>query len=218
MLFDQLIKKIKNTGICEDNFIGTVITEKNNIDCANLHFCKQKRLDFMERTEIKEKVNKNNCKNIVIVLESPHKQEFAGSFEGFIAPALGFTGSNLQKQFPSIIKNLVCISKFETYNVIIMNAVQYQCSNGESLKKYRDRTNSIWKYFWKNGCKSDFTTRIESYRPHIIINACTGKIEKRDSIKYLLQESINEYCSESKLYRSPHPSSLWFQPKYISQI
>ena len=209
----SLINEIKEKGKCKDNFIGNI---ERTIDCQikeDLHFSREKREEFKNRDKLKSS-NINNIKNIIIVLESPHKEEFNKS-NSIIAPALGQTGRNLQNKFKEIFKEDLAIQKEQIYRILLMNAIQYQCSNGESLEKYRNRTDKVWKWFWNNGGKDSFSDRISSYNPSIVINACTGNIGKQESIKYILQECINNNCYNSKLYKAPHPSSCWFKKGYV---
>lgn len=158
---EDLIKRCLEKGICPDNFIGTI-----EYYVPKLNFSKDKRKKINEINSIDDIVNNGN-KNIIIILESPHLNEFAD--KNFISPAIGKTGDFLQEYFFCCIKNH--LSPHEKYNVILMNAIQYQCSLGEDTIIYRDK---LWCELWFNyNKKDDFIKRLKHYNPYIIVNACT---------------------------------------------
>lgn len=222
----ELVAKIENKGKCKDNFCGTI---ENIINAKNLHFTLDKRNLFLERNKIDENVKSEGFRNIVIVLESPHKDEYINEYQ-FIAPALGKTGDNLQGQFIPVLKNTLANLGTVNYNVFLVNAVQYQCSNGDVLtSKNREinpnrlRTDSIWEWFWEKGGSEDFKRRINLVLPYMVINACTGNINDENSIKNKLQKSINECCDNEccdnvKLFKTPHPSSDHFKEGCLSEV
>lgn len=169
--------------ICKDNFVGTIELSEHK-----LYFEKDKRKDFIKENSIEKAVENQDFKNIVIILESPHISEYEDV--DFIAPAIGKTGELLQKYFYEIIINY--LSEDEKYNVILMNAVQYQCSSGENPVKHRDEN---WCCLWFNDKKKDdFAERLKSYRPDIIINACT--IGKHTNEKGKNQEPNLKYVKD----------------------
>lgn len=160
---ENLIKCCLDKGICPDNFIGTIENMK-----PKLNFSISTRKEFTKRNSIDDIIN-NGYKNIVMILESPHINEYKYANENFIAPAIGKTGDFLQRYFYACIKS--CLSHDEKYNVILMNAIQYQCSLGEDTIIYRDK---LWCDLWFNyNKKDDFINRLKHYNPDIIINACT---------------------------------------------
>lgn len=207
-----LIDIVEAKGKCGDNFIGTIRKNQNHRIEENLHFSKEKRMTFAHKNDLSSTTLKKT-KNIVIVLESPHKEEFRDQHN--ILPALGTTGRNLQRQFEKIFDEDLAIDLDQEYSVILVNAIQYQCSNGDGMKDHRERTNEVWTYFWKNAGEESFIQRVTSYHPEIIINGCTGKIEQEGNIKFLLQGVIDKNFKQSLRYSSPHPSSLWFKSGYV---
>lgn len=158
------IKTCKDKGECPDNFIGTIVWDGEKSWKETLSFCKEKRKELKEREDIKMV---EGYENIVIILESPHIEEYKDP--KFRAPALGLTGCYLQNYFYEIIK--LHLQKKHSYNVILMNAIQLQCSLGEEPKKFRDK---LWCELWfEDGGKDNFIKRLGQYLPNIIINACT---------------------------------------------
>lgn len=99
------------------------------------------------------------------------------------APALGTTGCNLDKYFLELLNSK--ISEYRIcdgeYNVILANAIQYQCSLGVDTKIYRDR---VWLDLWLfKGFNKKAITRLQSYKPDIIINFCTEGSHLKDHLR-----------------------------------
>lgn len=91
-----------------------------------------------------------------------------------------------------------------------MESIQYQCSLGiQPLNiEIRDLVfKEIWNLQNKNGefpTKKDFTSRLASYKPDVILNLCTTPSTN------LVQEEIEQYQNKYpnvKLYIGYHPSS-----------
>lgn len=147
----------------------------------------------------------------VIVLESPHIDEF-DDCRVAVGPAQGSTGASIQN---NIVNLLVAAGvPRKKYRLLLMEAIPYQCSNNNSpIKKVRDRRNRLFKRIWKLfGGRNYFEERIASYKPAVILNACTGgltSINKGHSLNGLVQKSLKKYRtnnSKALLYFSNHPS------------
>lgn len=171
---------------CNDNYVG-FFEYNNDIVNESLWFCKHLRNINKDKVKI-TKSNLVNIKNqdekiIVIVLESPHIDEFnKNKFSVAPAPALGSTGCKLDKYFYEIINE--CFKKYSIekgkYHVILSNAIQYQCSLLTDTDIFRDR---VWLKLWlSRNFKSEFINRLQIYEPDIIINLCTEGSHKKDSL------------------------------------
>lgn len=130
---------------------------------------------------------------IILIMESPHKLEFQQSPP---KPALGPTGKNIVKYFSDIKTE---ITNFEATHLLLMNAIQFQCSLGDSTKTLflnkpkTLRLTKVFDTFWDNGGKQDFEKRLGNIlkiSPNsVILNACTlgerglRKIKINDSIQ-----------------------------------
>ena len=117
--------------------------------------------------------------NIVIVLESPHRNEYDKNGNA-IKSASGHTGEKLGEFLSEKINKLRKDQKelgldCDSYNVYAVNAIQYQCSCG--LKPIQpELKNTIFRALWP--ClKEDFLNRIKQLNPVLIINMCTGGIK-----------------------------------------
>lgn len=138
---------------------------------------------------------------IVLLLESPHIEEYTHNFVA-IAPAQGITGDNIHNYLGKVINHKSCKSKLDdrNYRLIIANPIQYQMSLGHILKSLDSKTRDIvWKNVWKDeklGLQKQFEDRISSYKPNLIINACTSKL------KNYVKKAINANCEIVDIY---HP-------------
>ena len=201
---------------CPDIYAGEIINGNVNVNTT--------WFDYASRLANSGSLlcNRNqHYKTIVIILESPHANEYENSC--FINPALGTTGKNLQKYFGKLIKKL---AKFEPYlnsgqyRIILMESIQYQCSLGIQPLNIEIR-DLVFSEIWNlKKTKDDFRERLSSYHPDIILNLCTkGKTKKE--LRKLVQESIDSLCKNKKvkLYRGGHPSG-WYSPKnrYIIEV
>lgn len=156
--------------------------------------------------------------SIVLVLESPHKDELC-----YYHPAAGTTGENINDYFLKLLTDLLAFStnsdsidlrsnfliKDNTYRLIIANPIQYQCSLGLENSKYKKK---IFKKCWESEAfKADFIARLKSYRPALIINCCTGGEKNNlDGLQKLVQEEINKnFITIPKAY-GYHPSTDYF--------
>ena len=105
-----------NTSCCPD-----IIAGKN----GEFWFSKEERdnrKDFLDITD-------EDIPTIVVVLESPHKDEFNNQNFPNGNPALGKTGEMLQKYFENILRKNISYLP-DNYRVILMNSIQFQCSLG----------------------------------------------------------------------------------------
>lgn len=140
---------------------------------------------------------------VILVLESPHRKEFD---EGHpVGPANGPTGSNIRCLLEEVIGNVGAVDV--QAQLILMNAVQYQCSQGEEPIKYRD---DVFVAAWDAGGKEDFQDRLRAAvnEGDIVINACTrgtGKIRLRELVKVAIEGVVGEH------WRTAHPAA-WRYP------
>lgn len=172
---------------CNDNYVG-FFEYNNGIVNESLWFCKHLRDINKDKVKISKDnlidIKNKNEKIIVIVLESPHIDEFnKKKFNVAPAPALGSTGCNLDKYFCKVIER--CFKKYMVkdgkYHVILSNAIQYQCSLGADTEVFRDR---VWLKLWLNrSFKKYFIARLKEYSPDIIMNFCTKGSHKKDEFQ-----------------------------------
>lgn len=142
--------------------------------------------------------------NIVLLLESPHKDEYSPS--GALGPALGASGKNIAQFFaghaiPILHHMGLTLDEAKVYSFCIVNPIPYQTSlvdiHKEGLiKSIRDK---VWSALWDE-CRSDCISRLSAYRPSVILNGCTS------SLKPLLFEVVSS-LKEAQRFNVTHPSS-----------
>ncbi|MCR4661600.1 MAG: hypothetical protein K5765_06330 [Clostridia bacterium] len=148
---------------CRDNYVGTISKSREN-----LFILKELRY---ENKKYLYGVNSNK-KRIIILLESPHINEFN---RNLIAPALGTTGEKLHLYLHKLLYNNGLLNETE-YCIFLVNAIAYQTSLGFATTIYRDK---IFRDLWeKNSIKNSLIRRINRINPSIIINASTAKFKK----------------------------------------
>ena len=139
---------------CPDQFVGVISEiEKNGI--------------FSCRNSASERPPNLQC--VLLILESPHISEFYDT----PGPAKGMTGKN-------IIKYISKVSGLEVkgdFGLILVNAVQHQCSLGKSTKEWRDK---VFVETWTNGGRLNFESRLVALYQDgdCIVNCCTRGYSK----------------------------------------
>lgn len=152
--------------------------------------------------------------NIVILLESPHNDEYDDSFNPK-SPACGTTGENFYKCFVNqilpvlIVRYNLILCTQKIYRIYLVNPVPYQASlfhiHGKLSES--DFTKKIWRKLFNHSCKKDFESRLKSYRPSIIINSCTSGLNDR------IKTSINGLYNKNSgvmIFNTLHPSA-WIE-------
>ena len=158
-------------------------------------------------------------RHVVVLLESPHRDEYGGKGTAMnqpIAPAMGKTGQRMDEYLGALFRAIgapVC-------EVVISNPIQFQASlyvvhkNKIGSSRKRHLTNTVWEALWNvKQIRSDFLRRIRSYRPCLVVNACTrclsGTIDK-----FLRHALPSDRC-----WKTTHPFS-WLNSnnRRISQM
>lgn len=134
---------------CPDQFVG-VISEIERIG------------NFANRVPFSDRPSSLPC--VILILESPHTSEF-GACPG---PAKGITGRK-------IVRHLLQVPGLQDkrdFGLLLVNAVQFQCSLGISTSIVRD---SVFLETWARGGKVDFEERLGAlFRDgDCVVNCCT---------------------------------------------
>lgn len=154
----------------------------------------------------------NNIKDLVIVLESPHKDEY--SSQGIpLRPANGITGLKINSKLANIInsKPPIGINQKDVYRVWLVNAIQYQTSCHFQLsgvvgysKIWHTLRNQVFKHLWNNESlyhlQQNLIARIGSINPTLIMNCVTGG-KAPNGLRSIVELVINS----GNTYK--HPSS-----------
>ena len=146
-----------------------------------------------------------NGNNIIVLLESPHKDEYDEDFIP-IGPAIGMTGRNFYKYFCDYVlvllnKQGLMLNRKLKYNICFVNPIQYQTSLIYLLRSKRinkEIRNNVWIEIFKIR-ESEIRDRLNRYNPTYVINGCTS----------LLKGYINKagLLKDYDVYGTTHPSS-----------
>lgn len=142
--------------------------------------------------------NEQECA-IILVLESPHTHEFDSDKHG-IGPAKGPAGRNIERYLKGILDNYQKVLNLgkRTYDIVLVNAIQLQCSLGCATIYYRD---GMFLYHWEQErYRKDFRDRLKTIfknycKGGIIINCCT-KGTHDDSLKCHAGSVNKKYLQE----------------------
>jgi hypothetical protein len=147
--------------------------------------------------------------NILVILESPHKKEYDLMFNP-LSPANGKTGKNFLLCFVTqvlpILESLGLKLEKEKYSVCFVNPVPFQTSLYEihNKEKFQDIRNKVWKTLYKNfQFENDFKQRVQSYKPVLILNGCTDKLQP------IVESTINSLDPDNQIkkFNISHPSN-----------
>lgn len=125
-------------------------------------------------------------RNIVLLLESPHKDEYEYNDDRIgrrKAPASGSSGRNINRYLHNVLSHINEDSIVPHSHVIISNPVQFQASlhaiHRLSIKGWRKTLrDNVWRTLWDEPMiKQGFRHRLLTYRPSLIINACTASLK-----------------------------------------
>lgn len=171
-----------------------------------------------------DKTPQGGHSNIVILLESPHKDEYEPVTFSPVAPAQGTTGKNIADHlcgyFDTQLSGVTGSNYMHLHangsHIVLCNPVQFQASL--RARKHRLKPKSkvmVWERLWNvPGVKADFLQRLIRYRPHIIINACTKTGRSDDGCKNLVRTFLDSQGARlptrCHVYEAPHPSSWHF--------
>lgn len=144
-----------------------------------------------------------------MVLESPHIDEF----QGHIGPAKGPTGTNIAR----FLTKVHGLEDMGQRSLILVNAVQFQCSLGHPTHIFRDR---IFRQGWSDGGALDFASRIGALflEGDIVVNACTkGRVTGATELRRLVHTELTAVLPIDQVLKRCHPSK-WNMPLRRSYV
>jgi len=144
---------------------------------------------------------------LIMILESPHIDEFNGA----LGPAKGFTGEMIRQH----LRQSISLPNLEDFGLILVNAVQYQCSLGVSTERYRD---SIFRAAWDAGGRLNFGERIKQLvrTGDVVVNCCTkgNDFAINTPLRSLVETEVRRVLPGIRSIRRMHPAS-WRVPSWI---
>lgn len=151
---------------------------------------------------------------LVVLLESPHRDEFDRHFTPR-GPAMGATGRSIRKGLIDALERNQCVRRrvVPDTRVIIANPVQFQTSlfvihRNRSVPACRrtELRDAVWNAIWGvSEVQEDFIARIRGYRPHTILNLCTGTNDPT-TLNGKVTSRLRDDGFEEQLFVGQHPS------------
>ena len=103
----------------------------------------------------------------------------------------------------------------EDFGLILVNAVQYQCSLGVSTERYRD---AIFRAAWDAGGRLNFGERIKQLvrTGDVVVNCCTkgNDFAINTPLRSLVETEVRRVLPGIRSIRRMHPAS-WRVPSWI---
>jgi hypothetical protein len=209
--FKKIVQKVEpefdwsksnaSSGKCDDSYVGDVLA------CGNgFHFVTRGIDGGFQYRPVED-----SCRNrLILVLESPHKDEFS-SKKSPLGPANGSTGINIRKLLCCATHGIVSTAGDE-YDLVLLNAVQHQCSLGVGSNK--NRKDRLFNACWKSKIlgQEQFKDRLQKALlpeggKHVVINCCTqsesdSELDRKKAVSDAIKETF-----KSDFYELNHPSS-----------
>ena len=187
-MFEEISRRFEaehiETRRCDDQFVGTaqIIDHSTRLhDDGGTDFAMRIRLQEWDRPKVSA---------IILILESPHTSEYEyPTPKPAAGDGYGDTGRGLRSLFYAACPVHLFLPNGD-YPLVLMNAVQYQCSLGFNPKKYR---NKVFLKCWDLFGKQDFENRLFSmYKGNdIVINCCTAAGPKRRKLREVVEASCS---------------------------
>ena len=205
---------------CPDQIVAS-LQKKEDGQFDWLEKITTKKQEFFKRKDIVQESDVQNDNIILLILESPHKDEFNES--GVNGPAFGQTGIYINNYFVEILDTIKSLlTDITNCKIIIVNAIQYACSLGLQLKEPILK-NLMLKNLWEEDCfKENFRHRIKTIlsathkngKRTVVINCCTKPIKKDVSCEL---KKLG-FGFVEKIYEAPHPRYWNWKKGHINII
>lgn len=193
------LKAANDKGMCDDTFVGKVKYNRESFLPITIETKKTTNEQGVTR---RVSINYNNfnssLRKIVVLLESPHVEEYLPN--NISRPAWGKTGSRFNSQFIDAvnrsINNIISILNprvNEEFNVYFVNSIRFQCSLGcdDFHRPTRDKVFlCLWNYL---DFRQDCIDRLNVINPDLIINACTSKLMIKCLVSNFVMTDITLY-------------------------
>lgn len=182
------------------------------------HFDQSGQIRDISGQELKRRLQQQSqIRNIVLLLESPHKDEYERDITCPKAPACGSTGRNIKRHLHEVLSHIENQKLIvPSCHVVISNPVPFQTSlhaiHGNSLKdkdgcRWATLRDYVWLTLWdEKRIRSWFQARLKRYNPSLIVNACTS--HQKSSVNDFVRGKLPTMT----LYNVGHPAS-WNSPK-----
>lgn len=141
---------------------------------------------------------------VLLVMESPHIDEYSPKFFYTPWPANGPTGKRIRQRIAAADLPITTDT-----GLVLMNAIPFQCSLGISpIGKDRD---AVFRLAWEHGGRAFFQSRLMHwYRGgDLVVNACTVGKDGGRPLRDEVEDAIADVVPHALRFRRYHPFS-WF--------
>ena len=204
---------INQTNPCRDMFGGQLSNGQYTANNQRYQNSDAYAIDYNSSSISYNLNNPNSFRNdiLVCILESPHCDEYLiNTNTRWGHAAMGQTGKLFDKKFYNMLSQNHGNIAIGTYDVVLLNSVQFQCSNGLCPLNKTVRDGNWNSMINNNKVYDDLLRRIESLNPHYIINLCTkGNI----NLQLILHAKLlaDNVLQGTHFTHGWHPSS-WYNP------
>lgn len=203
--FKNIDVTASNTLVCPDQYVATY-SSQGNVLSQRMY----EDIDYFYDNRGNPNCNNSKLNIIAVIVESPHVDEYKFQ-NGVLVPVGPLVGSweEFETHFgkalqSSCVKNNVASNS--QYNVVFLNAVQYQCSTGRNLNQKLNRNKKDENVIncWFSGFNDDLEKRLIALKPEIIIDL-SGKSQ---NIHFLIDDMIKKSQTLNSVNRTygVHPS------------
>jgi hypothetical protein len=205
------------TARCPDQYVGDVVWRGSD---RGFGFRGGPPADFAFRERLGWRLLGRIPRRLILVLESPHNEEFRLDPESkvlsAIGPACGQTGTNICRHLDGATRGIASprLRVDEEYALILMEAVSYQCSLGatslvdKASKEVRDQ---VFRSAWDAGAREDFVERLRALwnSDTLVLNCCTIGGDPDQSLRVIVERALeDEAFAADQRARRYHPASL----------
>ena len=204
---------------CPDQYLAKIVKKNGKYVLKGSKILARERHKCSSRLNVDySRIKRRNY--VLIILESPHKDEFEKNTHLPIGPCCGnhhgSTGYNLNtylndvfERSPSFVSGL----NKRKYKLVIMNAVQYQASEGYDLNSNKNKNirDQNWLYFWNAGFNDCLVKRIKTFldksKECHVINLCTIS---NSNLHSLVSGRLTN--GQIAFFNGYHPAINWDDP------
>ncbi|AOZ11215.1 hypothetical protein [Cupriavidus malaysiensis] len=210
--------------VCPDQYVGAVSFSGGSFHVEPRETASHDK-DFTHRLSARGIRSRNP--RLIMVLESPHLAEFGISTRGKVdpvkhadpGPARGPTGTRIRQKLG--LQQVGASENFhlkegQELDLLLVNAIQHQCSLGEKTSQYRDR---VFEHLWGGDGRASFGTRLaglySASRGDVILNCCTVGGNPKNSLKAKVRGAIEGVVGtgegQSRVFELTHPFHWGYQ-------
>lgn len=187
-----------DTRPCRDAYFGTLLEISNS---SKLNPC-----------PVEDGLKQPLSGRLIFVLESPHKDEYTNKELKEVWPIQGSSGESFRRYLHMVIPDVM-----NGWGVFVVNAIQYQCSQGLNLKKGFNRAAKnyvVGNLLLNLDVRDSLLRRVRLFyetidgMPNLILNACTSYVAYNigTSNKTLVNEILKSISSVVTFDRVEHPA------------